>query len=38
MDLDVIWSQDGWALPIDPGVRAHLRDVDYGAIAIENNY
>jgi hypothetical protein len=37
-DLCVIWFQDGWALPIDPAVRAHLRGVDFGALAAENDY
>jgi hypothetical protein len=37
-DLWVIWFQDGWALPIDPAVRAHLRRVDYDSLAVENNY
>ena len=37
-DLRVIWFQHGWALPIDPAVRAHLREVDFIALATETNY
>src|SRR5262245_13604892 len=32
-DLTVVWFQDDYALPIDPDVSAHIRGLDWTAVA-----
>jgi hypothetical protein len=38
LDLKVIWFQDKWAMPVDPQVRAHIRQIEFHREAVVNDF